>query len=224
MARRGAVDSEPVDGAAYSWQMNSQRSARRPSIGALRSLVLAAPARLGPTRLVLVDGPAGSGKTTLAGHLAVALGCGVLHGDDMYEGWGGLPTLWETLGQRVLEPLARGEAARFRRWDWARGERAEWIEVEAVDARGSDALVVEGVGVAGRRARQYASLVVYVEAPWDVRLARGIEREGEALRDEWLRWEAAEEPILSAEGTRAAADIVVDGTRAIPDGTVGLAD
>jgi pantothenate kinase-related protein Tda10 len=118
-------------------------------------LVVAAPARLGRTRLVLVDGPAGSGKTTLAGRLAATLGCGVLHGDDMYEGWGGLPTLWETLGEQVLEPLARGEAGRFRRWDWARGERAEWIEVPAADA-----LVVEGVGVAGRRARPYASLVM----------------------------------------------------------------
>jgi uridine kinase len=175
-------------------------------------LVVAAPARLGRTRLVLVDGPAGSGKTTLAGRLAATLGCGVLHGDDMYEGWGGLPTLWETLGEQVLEPLARGEAGRFRRWDWARGERAEWIEVPAADA-----LVVEGVGVAGRRARPYASLVMYVEAPREARHARGVERDGEALREEWLRWEAAEAPILGAEGTCEAADVVLDGTSPIPD-------
>ena len=192
--------------------MSSQRGADYPSIAALRSLVLSAPARLGRTRLVLIDGPAGSGKTTLGDRLAAALGCGALHGDDMYAGWDGLPTLWETLGERVLEPLARGEDARFRRWDWARGERAEWIEVPAADA-----LVVEGVGVAGRRARPYASLVIYVEAPWDARLARGIARDGEGMRDEWLRWEAAEAPILAADGTRAAADIVVDGTRPISD-------
>lgn len=202
--------------------MSSQRGADYPSIAALRLLVSSAPARLGRTRLVLVDGPAGSGKTTLAGRLADALGCPVLHGDDMYEGWGGLPTLWETLGEQVLEPLARGEAARFRRWDWARGERAEWIEVGAADGRGEggnvpDALVIEGVGVAGRLARPYASLVIYVEAPWDVRLARGIQRDGEAMREDWLRWEAAEAPILGAEGTRGAADLVIDGTRPIPD-------
>ncbi|HEX7589818.1 MAG TPA: AAA family ATPase [Demequinaceae bacterium] len=197
--------------------MSSQRGADLPSIEGLRLLVLAAPARLGRTRLVLVDGPAGSGKTSLAGRLAAALGCDILHGDDMYEGWGGLPTLWETLGEQVLEPLARGEAARFRRWDWARGERAEWIEVEAVDGRGADALVVEGVGVAGRRARPYASLGIYVEAPRDVRLARGVERDGEALRDEWLRWEAAEAPVLLAEGTREASDLIIDGTIPVPD-------
>ena len=193
--------------------MSSQRSADDPSISALRLLVLATPARLGRTRLVLVDGPAGSGKTTLAGRLADALGCAVLHGDDMYEGWDGLPTLWATLGPLVLEPLARGEAARFRRWDWVRGERAEEVAVPA----GAPYLVVEGVGVAGRRSRPYASLVIYVEAPWDVRLARGIARDGEGMRDEWLRWEAAEAPILAAEGTREAADVLLDGTRPIAD-------
>ena len=192
--------------------MSVQRGAENPSVSALRLHVLSAPARLGRTRLVLVDGPAGSGKTTLAARLAAALGCQVLHADDMYEGWGGLPGLWTVLGGQVLEPLARGEAARFRRWDWERNERAEWIEVAAADA-----LVIEGVGVASRRAREFASLVAYVEAPWDVRLARGIARDGEAMRAEWIRWEEAEAPHLAGEGTREAADVVVDGTRPIPD-------
>lgn len=217
MAGPGAVDSEPVDGAAYSEEMSVQRSADQPSISALRVLVSGAPSRLDQTRLVLIDGPAGSGKTTLAERLAFALACPLLHGDDMYEGWEGLPTLWETLGEQILEPLARGERARFRRWDWERGERGEWIEVGAADGRRADALVVEGVGVASRRAREYASLVIYVEAPADLRLARGVERDGEQMRDAWLRWQVAEESVLLAEGTRDASDVIVDGTLPVPD-------
>src|SRR3954470_4747220 len=43
----------------------------------------------GGTRLVCVDGPAGSGKTTLARRLAGALGpaAHLLHMDDLFAGW-----------------------------------------------------------------------------------------------------------------------------------------
>jgi uridine kinase len=191
--------------------------AANPGIGDLARLVRAAPPRLGGRRLVLVDGPAGSGKTTLAARLGEALGAPVLHGDDMYEGWTGLGTLWAVLGEQVLEPLARGGSAAFRAWDWERSERGRVIEVAEGDGTGADALVVEGVGVAQRRARPYASLVVYVEAPWEARLARGIERDGEAMRADWERWQAEEANFLEAEGTRAAADVLIDGTVPVPD-------
>ena len=190
---------------------------RNPSIAELAVAALASPARCGATRVVLIDGPAGSGKTTLANRLGDALGAPsvhtqVLHADDMYEGWDGLPTLWEILGERVLEPLSRGEQAGFERWDWATSARAEHIDVPA-----SDVLVIEGVGVAQRAARPYASLVIYVDAPWSERLARGVARDGEAMRAEWEVWQCAEEEFLNAEGTSQASDIVVDGMAPVPD-------
>ncbi|WP_062465429.1 uridine kinase family protein [Demequina soli] len=182
-----------------------------PRVRDLVAAVRSAPARLGRTRLVLVDGPAGSGKTTLGDRLGAALGAQVLHGDDMYEGWGGLATLDEVLAQ-VLDPLAEGEPGGFRRWDWHASARAERIEVPV-----NDALVIEGVGVASRAARARASSVLYVEAPWAVRLARGLARDGEGMRAEWERWQAGELVHLEREGTRAAADVFVDGTAPVPD-------
>ena len=100
-----------------------------PSIGELASRVLDFPAGCGPLRVVLIDGPAGSGKTTLAARLAAALGAQVLHADDMYEGWDGLPVLRDVLVGRVLEPLAAGQKAGFERWDWVASARAERIAV-----------------------------------------------------------------------------------------------
>ncbi|WP_062294547.1 AAA family ATPase [Demequina phytophila] len=181
-----------------------------PTLGELVVGTLGAPARLGRTRLVLVDGPAGSGKTTLAARLGAALGAQVLHGDDMYEGWTGLSTLDRVLAQ-VLEPLARGETGGFRRWDWHASARAEEIRVPV-----DDALVIEGVGVASRAARVHASSVIYVDAPWELRLARGIARDGEAMRAEWERWHVAEDRHLAGEGARDAAGWVIDGTRPVP--------
>ncbi|MGO1280054.1 MAG: AAA family ATPase, partial [Cellulosimicrobium funkei] len=54
------------------------------------------------TRLVVVDGPAGSGKTTLAAQLEAALPAQVLHMDDLYEGWRGLVPAWARLHAWVL--------------------------------------------------------------------------------------------------------------------------
>ena len=59
------------------------------AVPALADRVRAAVPLLGRTRLVCVDGPAGSGKTTLADRLVTALGPGaaVVHMDDLYAGW-----------------------------------------------------------------------------------------------------------------------------------------
>ncbi|MDN4476287.1 hypothetical protein QQX09_10510 [Demequina sp. SYSU T00192] len=198
-----------------------------PSVSALAAAVRDAPARLGKTRLVLVDGPAGAGKTTLANRIAVALGGrpsagagtfdpdapppDVLHGDDMYEGWSGLATLDRILVDQILEPLAHGGTGAFRMWDWHASRRSHTVPVPP-----RPFLVIEGVGVASPAARPFASLVVYVDAPWDTRLDRGLARDGEAMRADWLRWNETEGALLAAAGTRAVADALVDGTVPIP--------
>jgi hypothetical protein len=166
--------------------------------------------RLGSGRLICVDGPAGSGKTTLAAQIAEVArlaGCDeghVVHLDDIYPGWDGLAEL-DPLVLRLLEPLARGLAGTYRRWDWASGELRETHQVAP-----SPLLVLEGVGSGNRAWRSLVNTVVWVEAPRDVRLARGLERDGVAAREHWLHWMDAEDRLFDQEGTRAAADLLVD--------------
>lgn len=163
---------------------------------------------LGLTRLVLIDGPGGAGKTTFARHLSSVLSADApvqtLHGDDMYEGWDGLPRLADVLIDQVLAPLAVGMPAVFRKWDWYAGGRGEQVIVSP-----RSVLIIEGVGVAMKTARAHASLVVWVEAPPDVCLRRGLERDGERLRSEWKQWQLAERQEFDKEETRAAADVVI---------------
>ncbi|MDQ1629860.1 MAG: hypothetical protein QOI54_3604 [Actinomycetota bacterium] len=165
--------------------------------------------RLGRTRLVVVDGPAGAGKTTYAGTLARELGdAQVVHMDDLYEGWDGLgPGVYQRLGDWLLGPLAAGRPGGYRRYDWCAAQFAEWHEV----APGA-VLVLEGVGAAGLPVDGWATLRVWVQAPAPLRLARGLARDGAGLRDRWLRWAQDEQAHFAADRTRERAEVIVDGT------------
>jgi uridine kinase len=175
--------------------------------------VAAAPPSLGSTRLVCVDGPAGAGKTSFADDLRHAFVAGlrwepqVLHMDDLYEGWTGLNTaLLERIEAQVLSPLREDRPGRYQRYDWARRAFAEW---HAVPPR--PALILEGVGSGALRFAGSTTLLVWIDAPPDIRLTRGVRRDGEAMRDEWLRWMRREAEFAVANRTRDRADLHVDG-------------
>ncbi|MEU2201244.1 AAA family ATPase [Isoptericola sp. NPDC019482] len=159
------------------------------------------------TRLVCVDGPAGSGKTTLATQLALRFACQVVHLDDLYEGWEAGPDGGaRRLGEWVLGPLAAGRTGRYRRYDWVAGEYAEAHDVEPAPV-----LVVEGCGAGARQVDGRAALRVWVEADDAVRLDRGLARDGSDAREHWLRWMADERTHYAAERTRERADVRLDG-------------
>jgi uridine kinase len=169
---------------------------------------LAGPPRLGTGRLVCVDGPAGSGKTTLASQVAALVDAPVVHLDDLYPGWDGLFEVDEqVLG--LLRPLAAGRTGTYQRYDWTAGEYQEHHEVEPTTL-----LVLEGVGSGNRPWRDLVTTLVWVEAPPDVRLARGLARDGENQRDRWVRWMADEATLFEREGTRSVADLVLDTSTA----------
>ncbi|SDS60300.1 AAA domain-containing protein [Paraoerskovia marina] len=159
------------------------------------------------TRLVCIDGPAGSGKTTLAGQMAVALDAQVVHMDDLYEGWEAGPGGGATrCAQWVLGPLSEGRPGKYDRYDWDRGTFAESHRVESAPV-----LIVEGCGAAPRSVDAFAACVIWVEAPDDERLRRGLRRDGAAMRAEWIRWMSAEREFFAEHDTRRRAHVRLDG-------------
>ena len=155
-----------------------------------------------PLRVVLIDGRSGSGKTTLADDLAGALDLRVVHMDDLYEGWEGLRAGSDYAWQRILEPLSRGETARWNRWDWHASARAE----EHALAPG-EAFVLEGCGSLSRRAAGVAGLAIWLELDEEERHRRAAQRDGDDSW--WSGWRAQEDAFYAAERSSSLAGLAL---------------
>jgi uridine kinase len=183
---------------------------------ALAEQVLAAPGRLGTTRLVAVDGPSASGKTSFAGRLARATGAQVVHTDDLLDGWADQFTFWPRLEERVLAPLSRGEPAGYQGYQWDRHA----FGGAPVVIPPAECVILEGVSSARRAMRTRLSVSVFVTAPADLRWKRAVERDGGddvAFRAYLERWRTAEDRHFARDHTAASVDLVVDGSAERPD-------
>lgn len=158
----------------------------------------------GTTVVVAIDGRSGSGKTLLGSAVATALGCPVVHLDDIYPGWDGLEGGVALATTHVLEPLARGERAAYPRWDWMRSRPGRTVGVEPATH-----LVLEGCGALVPPASPFAAVRVWVEAPTAVRRERALSRDGETYAPHWDRWAAQEDAVYARSRPWESADLVV---------------
>ena len=162
----------------------------------------AASRTLGAGRLICIDGLAGAGKTTLAAALADLTGAPVIHTDDLLEGWRGLPGLGATI-DGLLRPLAAGRPSAWRRWDWyADG----WAELNPISP--APLLIIDGVGSGAAAYDDLITTLVWIEADRALRLDRGLARDGEHLRAQWLQWLDDEATVHARERTRERADLI----------------
>ena len=97
---------------------------------------------------------------------------------------GQLPAL--RLGARPLRPLRRRTA---RAW-----------------------LVVEGVGSGSAAVAAYITVLVWVEVDDELRLARGLERDGAEMQEHWRTFMGDERALFARDRIRERADVLVDGT------------
>jgi RecA/RadA recombinase len=178
----------------------------------LSQRVLDTPARLGPVRLVAVDGPTGSGKTTfadrLAGHLRSA-GADVeqIHTDDLLDGWADMLDFWPRLEEGVLEPLSHGRPGAYHRYDW----HVRRFEPSPRPVPVPTVLIVEGVSSARAIVRPRLSASVFLAAREALRLVRAVARDGDGIRAELLRWIEAERLYFARDDTARSVDAIVDG-------------
>jgi len=168
----------------------------------------------GAARLIAVDGPGGAGKSTFAARLGRGFAepdvVPLVHTDD-FASWDNQFEWGTRLRAAVIDPLRRGEPGRYQRYDWVERRFAEWHEVPVAGV-----VLIEGVGAAQLLFADALAMTVWIETPPDVRLARGLARDGEELREFWQQWIAGEWAHFAADDTRARADLVVIGNPTVP--------
>jgi uridine kinase len=201
-----------------SFRLNSvpEQTDFRNGVGVIAKLALTLADQI-PTPIILIDGRAGSGKSSFAEELrnelfrAADAAPTLVHIDDLYPGWEGLQAGSGYLIQNILQPLSQGKPAAWQLWDWAnfkRGAPGEpgngWREFS-----GGNILIVEGCGSLSRQSKELANLAVWIEAPRGVRRERWQKRDSGKFDEFWGLWQAQEDEFYEAEKSDKQADLVV---------------
>jgi uridine kinase len=177
-------------------------------IEALSTKILDQIDRGNQTPIILIDGRAGSGKSTFAESLQQQLFCDgesaprVIHMDNIFEGWEGLSLGSDYLVRFILDPLARQETASWQDWSWVKNERSSWREFS-----GGTPLIVEGCGALTERSKAHADLSLWLEASEATRRERWLKRERHL--DKFDFWAAQELDFYAREKSQSLADLVV---------------
>jgi uridine kinase len=160
------------------------------------------------TPIVLIDGRAGSGKSTFAEQLQQQLfrdgesAPRVIHMDNIFEGWEGLALGSDYMVRFILQPLARRETASWQDWSWVKNQRSSWREFS-----GGTPLIVEGCGSLTERSKEHADIAIWLEASEEVRRERWIQRERHL--DKFDFWAAQELDFYAREKSQSLADLVI---------------
>lgn len=186
------------------------------TFAALAGRIRSIPAPVTPP-LIAIDGPSGAGKSTFARRLAGALDEAPIVEIDDFVSWGDLAGWWPRLEDQVLGPLIEGRSATYQRRDWKhdpQGDRlGEWRIIPATSLVILDGVTSSRLDIVGR-----LTCAVWIDAPRPLRLQRGIERDGDNMREEWLRWMQREDAFFNADRTRDRADLIVDGAPTVDHG------
>jgi uridine kinase len=174
------------------------------------------------TYIVGIDGGGGAGKSTFAKTLQeLDDSVMVIHKDDFY-----LPSQlqpieppdsrpigsefdWKRVLEQVLKPLSEKKPARYQRYDWESDQLAEWHYVPTARV-----VIIEGMYSLREEFSNYYDFKIWIETPYDIRLERGIERDGEEARNMWVgNWMIAEDVYKRKCKPYETADLVIRGIK-----------
>lgn len=173
-------------------------------------------------RVIAIDGGGGAGKTTFASYLQQAIaGSVIVKIDDFYRP----PQLrtpllstkiinpnfdWDRLRTSVLEAVKENQEIRYQRYDFKAGT----LSGEIISIPSDVTIIVEGVWSLQEAFRDFYDYRIWLEAPSDVRMERGVARDGEEYRKVWEEeWIPIDDSYKESHNPHLQVDCLIDSLR-----------
>jgi uridine kinase len=159
--------------------------------------------------MIAIDGPSGAGKSYFAKKLSSILLDSFVVEMDYFISWNSLDNGVDRAINQLFEPLTKLSKARFQARDWVGdfwGDRlGDWKDVPK-----SDYYIFEGISSSRIEYSKYLDVVIWIEAPEEVCIKRGLERDGDNLIVHWKRFKLLEQNFFDKDNSKFRADYIVD--------------
>ena len=165
--------------------------------------------KCGQTKIIVIDGPAGSGKTTLAKSLSGLLeNCPIIHMDEIYDGWENAlsPKTSQDLVEWIINPLLESSSIEFVKYDWYLEKRIEKVVINLPKV-----LIIEGVGSSSFEISKHASLKLWIEVNKETGINRVLTRDGQQIQEQMKKWQSQESKFFIENNSKENSDIWIDG-------------
>jgi uridine kinase len=165
--------------------------------------------KCGQTKIIVINGPAGSGKTTLAKSLSGLLeNCPIIHMDEIYDGWENAlsPKTSQDLVEWVINPLLESRSIEFVIYDWYLEKRIEKVVINLPKV-----LIIEGVGSSSFEISKHASLKLWIEVNKETGINRVLTRDGQQIQEQMKKWQSQESKFFIENNSKENSDIWIDG-------------
>lgn len=165
--------------------------------------------KCGQTKIVVIDGPAGSGKTTLAKSLSELLGnCPIIHMDEIYDGWENAlsPKTFSNLTNWIIKPLFENRSIEFTKYDWHLEKRNEKVVIKLPKV-----LIIEGVGSSSSEISEHTCLKLWIEVNKEIGISRVLTRDGLEIEEQMKKWQTLESKFFIENNSKEYSDIWIDG-------------
>ncbi len=173
-------------------------------------------------RMIAIDGGGGAGKTTFANCLQKEIpGSCIVKIDDFY-----LPPQlrtpvlsidvinpnfdWDRIRKLILDAVTDDKDISYQLYDFENGT----LTGEVIHVPRDATIILEGVWSMQDSFVELYDYRIWLEAPADLRLERGVSRDGEELRQVWVdEWIPIDDSYKKTQAPHLRADVIVDSAR-----------